>query len=56
MNKQFNIKPVNVAKVINKIAAKVETATQLNFLAGPECCSQWDLSEPTKPKFIAVTL
>jgi len=56
MNKQFNIKPVNVAKVINKIAAKVETATQLNFLAGPECCSSWDLSEPTKSKFTAVTL
>ncbi len=55
MNKQFTIKSVNVAKFINKIAAKAETATQLNFLAGPECCSQWDLSEPTKPKFTAVT-
>jgi len=55
MNKQFTIKPVNVAKVINKIAAKAETATKLNFLAGPECCSQWDLSEPKKVEFTLAT-
>lgn len=55
MNKQFTIKPVNVAKVINKIAAKAETATKLNFLAGPECCSQWDLSEPKKAEFTLAT-
>lgn len=56
MKKQFNIKPVDIAKVINKIAAKAETATRLNFLDGPACCSSWDLSEPTKSSFTAVTL
>ena len=55
MKKQFSIKPVNVAKVISKIAAKTETTVKLNFLAGPPCCSSFDLSEP-QPKFTAVTL